>query len=421
MPRRNAGPRLRFLEKRQTWYICWTDRGRSCERSTGTADLGEAQVALGEFLRQQPGRSGPRDPSEKLITDLLGDYADAQADRVRDPVRLANAVDALTPFWTARTVQDITRQTCAAYRQSRGRYFVVWREAGAAGSRCAFTSDRTAAEAVLAGLKASFLADRRAVDGLTLQFRPLSAGTIRRELTVLRAAINGAHREGHLTRSVVVHLPEPPPPRERFLTRDELARLLRAARNEPRSRMHLPLFILMGAYTGRRKEALLSLRWPAVDLRAGGLIDFRRPGEAETKKRRGRVQIPRRLAVHLRNARRRGTDLGHVINDGGQSIKDIKRSFQSACDQAGLVDVTPHTLRHTCATWLMRKGVDKWKAAGFLAMSLDTLERVYGHHHPDHDGGAGEAFSNRPRNVRASTDSNGLETLPLARKTSRNQ
>jgi hypothetical protein len=29
-------------------------------------------------------------------------------------------------------------------------------------------------------------------------------------------------------------------------------------------------------------------------------------------------------------------------------------------------------------------GVDKWEAAGFLGMSVEILERVYGHHHPLH-------------------------------------
>ena len=46
--------------------------------------------------------------------------------------------------------------------------------------------------------------------------------------------------------------------------------------------------------------------------------------------------------------------------------------------------MTPHTLRHTAATWLMQAGVDLWEAAGFLGMTAETLERVYGHHHPDH-------------------------------------
>jgi integrase len=47
-------------------------------------------------------------------------------------------------------------------------------------------------------------------------------------------------------------------------------------------------------------------------------------------------------------------------------------------------DVTPHTLRHTAATWLMQRRADLWEAAGFLGMSVEQLERTYGHHHSDH-------------------------------------
>jgi hypothetical protein len=32
----------------------------------------------------------------------------------------------------------------------------------------------------------------------------------------------------------------------------------------------------------------------------------------------------------------------------------------------------------------MQAGVDKWEAAGFLGMSVEMLDRVYGHHHPNH-------------------------------------
>ncbi len=30
----------------------------------------------------------------------------------------------------------------------------------------------------------------------------------------------------------------------------------------------------------------------------------------------------------------------------------------------------------------MQAGVDKWEAAGFLGMTVDLLDRMYGHHHP---------------------------------------
>jgi hypothetical protein len=45
----------------------------------------------------------------------------------------------------------------------------------------------------------------------------------------------------------------------------------------------------------------------------------------------------------------------------------------------------------------MQAGVDKWEAAGFLGMSVEMLDRVYGHHHPDHLRTAAHAIGYRPR------------------------
>ena len=40
----------------------------------------------------------------------------------------------------------------------------------------------------------------------------------------------------------------------------------------------------------------------------------------------------------------------------------------------------------------MQRGVPMWEAAGFLGMSRETLEHVYGHHHPDYLRSAAEAL-----------------------------
>jgi integrase len=63
--------------------------------------------------------------------------------------------------------------------------------------------------------------------------------------------------------------------------------------------------------------------------------------------------------------------------------------------------ITPHILRHTAATWAMQRGVNVWDAAGWLGMSPEVLERVYGHHHPDFQRDAAEKMSgqNRDRNT----------------------
>src|SRR5262249_190238 len=75
----------------------------------------------------------------------------------------------------------------------------------------------------------------------------------------------------------------------------------------------------------------------------------------------------------------------------------VKTALKTAVRLAKLPGkITPHTLRHTAATWLMQNGVSMWRAAGFLGMSVETLDRVYGHHHPDYFSEAAEAIGRKP-------------------------
>src|SRR6185437_8992430 len=206
MPRRNSGPHLQWREDRALYYIMWTERGRSRKCSTGTADLEHAQIVFAEWLTARGLRTGPSDPAKALVTDLLTNYARARAPKVAAPEAMLNAINRLIPFWTGKMAADVTPETCNIYADTRQR----------------------------------------------------SNGTVRRELGVLQAAIDWAHRNGKLSRAVIVALPASAPPRERWLTRDEVARLLRASRTR-KARLYLPLFILLGIYTGRRKEGILSL------------------------------------------------------------------------------------------------------------------------------------------------------------------
>ena len=230
-----------------------------------------AQIFFADWLQLRGKRVGPSDPAETLVTDILFAYATEHGPRVVAPRAIGSAIEPLVTFWGGRSAADVTPFTCDRYAATRQR----------------------------------------------------SVSTVRRELAVLGAAINWAFKNGRITRTVQVTKPPKPDPKERWVTRDEAARLLRAAKTD-RSRLYLPLFILLGLYTGRRSEALLSLRWSQVDLKAR-TIDFEIPGRQRTNKRRGKVPIPPRLLPHLTRARRRGTDLGCVLHIDGKPIKSIKK------------------------------------------------------------------------------------------------
>ena len=350
MPRKNTGYRLKFRRNRGVYVIAWCEAGRTMLKSTGTGDLRQAEKAFEEFragLAAQSRPAGPSDPGSFRIEDALSLYGEEHAPSAADPARIGYAIAALIPFWEGRMVGDVTKETCRAYGK----------------------------------------------------FRAKSAGTVRRELGTLRAAFNYAYGEGRITRVPAVHLPAKPEGRDRWLTPNEAAKLLNAARTARGDvRLYLPLFLLIALATGARKESILSLRWPQIDLDQR-LIYFNPPGRRQTDKRRVTIPISDKLFGHLVRARKRGTDLGYVVHNSGARIKDIgdssNGSFGSACERAGLSDVTPHVLRHTCATWMAQRGVPLRQIAGWLGHSESRTTELYAHHHPAHMADAKRAADRR--------------------------
>jgi integrase len=88
----------------------------------------------------------------------------------------------------------------------------------------------------------------------------------------------------------------------------------------------------------------------------------------------------------------------HSVEFNGKPVKSVKTAFARAVSLAKLSGhgskIVPHTLRYTAATWLMQCDVPAWAAAGYLGMPTEIIERVYGHHSPDHLRGAAQALTN---------------------------
>lgn len=240
-----------------------------------------------------------------------------------------------------------------------------------------------------------------AVKGATCRrygkFRNRADGTVRRELGTLQAAINYAHREGFITSAPLVTLPAKPDPKTNWLTRDEAAKLLWAAYRGHKSQ-HLARFILIGLYTGTRKDAILRMGFEPNTI--GGWFDLERgvmyrraDHERQPAKRRTPAPIPRQLAAHLRRWKAKGARW--AVEYQGARVGDVKRAFPKAAKTAGLTDCTPHTLKHTAITWALQRGATIWDCAGFFATSPETIEKVYGHHSPDFQASALKAVEGR--------------------------
>lgn len=206
---------------------------------------------------------------------------------------------------------------------------------------------------------------RRIKDGVKI-------ATARTELQALRAAFRWAARGGVIAVAPAVIIPPRPESRVRYLTRDEATRLLEACEAP-----HVRLFTLIALHTGARSGAILGLTWDRVDL-AALVIDFRVPGAAQTRKRRSRPPINETLRIALTEAKALATT-DYVIEWAGGRIDRIKHGFRSACARAKLVGVTPHVMRHTAVTWALQGGHSIWDVAGFVDMTPQMVEEVYGH------------------------------------------
>jgi len=173
----------------------------------------------------------------------------------------------------------------------------------------------------------------------------------------------------------------------RFLTEQEEIRLLEAA-SEP-----LRTIILAGIYAGLRiKSEALTLAWVNVDFENGFLTVqdiYAKSGETRS------VPLDSGLREALWALKERARSEHYVFTKAnGKPYRAIGNAFATACQNAKLLKVTPHTLRHTFASRLAMAGVDLrtiqelggWK-------SLRMVER-YSHLSPDHKVAAIEKLRN---------------------------
>ncbi|MFD0981620.1 tyrosine-type recombinase/integrase [Tropicimonas aquimaris] len=330
MPQHAKGPRL--YRRKDTGIYIIRDTGRG-DQSTGTRDCREAETALARYLAERDRPRGPATPDQMTVSEVLVIYGTERAPKVKDPQRIAYAIQALVPFWGELPVSAIRDATVGHYTTARNR----------------------------------------------------APGTIRKELGVLKAALRYCADKGYLVNPPTVELPEKPEAKDRWLTRSEFARLLWAAWRNPKAK-HLARFMLVAAYTGSRKSVILNLRfmpntyggWVDTDR---GILHRRGEGQAETKKRTPKAPIPRQLLAHLRRWERNGAR--YVVEIEGNRVGSIKTAWKTATDAADFNDVTPHTLRHTAITWAMQHGAKPADVCSYFGLSLETLQRVYWHHHPD--------------------------------------
>lgn len=347
MPKQNKGPRL-DLNAAGIYEIRWTEENRRSRRkSTNTTELGQAQKVFGQFMIDQQAEKTLK--HSVTVSALLDAYnTEHVQERVVAKDRQKGCMSVLIAGLGDLDVRQLTPEAVRVYKTRR---------------------------------KAGLINGHNAGDS-----------TLRRELNCLVAAINHAVRHKRLAIGDVPHidLPDAPPPKDMWLTEEELSVFVDTAsrmfHSDRLSRVYR--FIVLASETAARKTSIVRLRWNQVDLDAG-LINFQNDGNQRTKKRR--VAVP--MSDLARRVMQRAWDertQDEWVLDTPYSIQHHFDAVKAKAAERGdkYLTVTPHTLRHTWATHAARAGVPLFEIAGVLGDTLATVMRVYAHHCPEHLRGA---------------------------------
>jgi integrase len=341
-------PRPRSGTPKQIWrdgwaYATWYDaNSRTTKRvSLGTQNAIEAAARFAHFLVEGEAFTAPHAPGQLTASEALDAYLLEHVNlRCADPGRQEIAARNLKAFFKDTLLSEIDIPKSRAYAAKR-----------------------------LAG----------EIGGDRHGHRKVAAGpTIRRELNVLIAAANHAVRWKRLNADKLpqIELPtdsgisaddEAP-----FYSKAELGRLIAATHNDE----ELKLFIELAYYTGARRASVTGLLRSQVKWGQKCIV-LQTPGKKATKKRQPIVPIlPGSMTVCLERLWELSGNRERLFSD-----LDFYRRFKSLCRRLGMADRShPHLLRHSRATHLLQDGVSIYAVARLLGDTVQTVERVYGHH-----------------------------------------
>lgn len=337
-------------------YIHWTDGRRSRRVSTGKKEASQAQTFLAHWILSEQEDRAAGGPT-LLISELWDLYFARHVEKNNVDTRPAETVwKNLGPHFGQLRPADVERKD--AIGLDAVDQYIAARQVGKIG-RC-----------------------------------PAAPATIRHELSILKACFNWcAKPKQKFLRPADVPVFDLPPnsdPRDRWLRADEMQKMITsaAALRDGDRLSRGERFVWLALETAARLMAILELTWDRVDFETG-VIHYNVPGRRKTKKRRVSVPMSKALRPVLERAYRER--VGDLVCDG--LSLSIWRRVASIAKHADVADVSPHVLRHTAATQMLRRGVSMWIVAGILGNTVSVCEKIYGHHVPDGLAGGVELIS----------------------------
>ncbi|MCC6598015.1 MAG: site-specific integrase [Alphaproteobacteria bacterium] len=165
------------------------------------------------------------------------------------------------------------------------------------------------------------------------------------------------------------------PGRTRFLSKDELARLLRCCRESEGK--YLYSIVVVALSSGARREEVRSIKWEDVLLDEGKII------LRKTKNKRHRtIHLAHRA---LQEIRKRSDDKGRddiyvfPSEKGPDKPIDFRTAWRTVLKNSSIKDFHFHDLRHTAASYLAMNGATPSEIAEVLGHQSLSMVKRYAH------------------------------------------
>lgn len=160
--------------------------------------------------------------------------------------------------------------------------------------------------------------------------------------------------------------------RTRFLSDDELQRLLVACKQSNWEGLYLLVFLAVT--TGARRSELLGLKWSHIDFKAKTAHLF----ETKNSEQRVLTLTADAIAELMKFRQLDGYVFPHT-HEMNKPFRNFDCFWQSALQQANIKDFRFHDLRHTCASLLAMNGASLLEIAQVLGHKSITMTQRYAH------------------------------------------
>lgn len=222
----------------------------------------------------------------------------------------------------------------------------------------------------------------------------LAAGTVNKQLKILRGAWNQAAREGLVASNSfaavqIVRARKTFKTTRRAFTLPEMRRILAAASGEWRG------IILFGLYTGQRLSDITSLAWNQIDTvegvvrfvtaKTGAVLDI--PLAGPLVDWLGTVAVPKSATAPIfpvanaASVSQNSKTFAKILVAAGlrKELPDHKAHKQGRSSRREASEVTFHCLRHTATSLLKNAGVSDVVAREIIGHKTEAISRIYTH------------------------------------------